>query len=216
MIEFESQRRRMVEDQLERRGIADPRVLEAMATVPREAFVERDLQTDAYVDGPLPIGEGQTISQPYIVALMIEALQLDGGERVLEVGAGSGYAAAVIAQIAGEVYAIERHRALADEAAARLSGLGVENAEIVCADGTAGWPERAPYDAIVVAAGAPVVPEPLQEQLAVGGRLVIPVGRARTVQELVRIIRTGEDLYRREKLTDVRFVPLVGERGWDS
>jgi protein-L-isoaspartate(D-aspartate) O-methyltransferase len=205
----------MVDEQLARRGISDPLVLEAMGTVPREAFVPPELRADAYLDGPLPIGEGQTISQPFIVALMVEALELRGGERVLEVGGGSGYAAAVIAQIAEEVYSVERHRVLAEEAAARLEELGIENVEIVCADGTRGWPERAPYDAIVVAAGAPAVPEPLEEQLAVGGRLVIPVGRARTVQELLRITRISETEYRREKLTDVRFVPLVGEAGWE-
>lgn len=216
MTEFEAQRRRMVRDHLEARGISDPLVLEAMETVPREAFVPPDLRLDAYADGPLPIGEGQTISQPFIVALMIAAMGLTGTERVLEVGAGSGYAAAVIGRIVAEVYAVERHRALAEAAASRLEDLGVENVEIVCADGSEGWPERAPYDAIVVAAGAPVVPEPLKEQLALGGRLVIPVGRGRTVQELLRVTRVSETEYRREKLTDVRFVPLVGTGGWQE
>jgi protein-L-isoaspartate(D-aspartate) O-methyltransferase len=215
MSDYDTLRRWMVDEQLERRGISDPLVLDAMASVPREAFVPPELRAEAYADGPLPIGESQTISQPFIVALMIEALELTGGERVLEVGGGSGYAAAVLARIAEEVYSVERHRSLADQAAARLRELGVENVEVICADGTRGWPERAPYDAIVVAAGAPVVPRPLEEQLAVGGRLVIPVGGVRTVQELLRVTRISETEYRREKLTDVRFVPLVGEQGWE-
>lgn len=223
-IDLESRRRRMVEEQLVRRGISDPAVLAAMAAVPREAFVPADFRNEAYADGPLPIGGGQTISQPFIVALMLEALQLTGDERVLEVGAGSGYAAAVLAELAAEVYAVERQPALARAAAERLAELGIETVEIVCADGSRGWPERAPYDAIVVAAGAPTVPAALQEQLAVptegarsagGGRLVIPVGPDRTFQELLRITRLGETEYRREKLADVRFVPLLGDAGWD-
>ena len=216
MPDFDARRRRMVDEQLIRRGLTDPLVLDAMATVPREVFVSADLRDQAYADGPLPIGAGQTISQPYIVALMTEALALNGDERVLEVGTGSGYAAAVLGRIAAEVYTIERHRSLADAARRLLEELGVDNVDVVCADGTRGWPERAPYDAIVVAAGAPVVPGALKEQLAVGGRLVIPVGDARTIQELVRLTRLSETEYRREKLTDVRFVPLIGEQGWED
>jgi len=215
MADSESRRRRMVEEQLVRRGISDPRVLEAMATVPREAFVPADFRSEAYADGPLPIGEGQTISQPFIVALMIEALELTGDERVLEVGAGSGYAAAILSELAAEVYAVERQPGLARTAARRLRELGVETVEIVCADGSRGWPERAPYDGIVVAAGAPKVPESLRSQLAVGGRLVIPVGPGRTMQELLRVTRLSETEYRRERLAAVRFVPLVGAEGWE-
>jgi len=215
MADFDSLRRRMVDEQLVRRGVTDRSVLDAMATVPREAFVDADFRDQAYADGPLPIGAGQTISQPYIVAVMIEALALTGEERVLEVGAGSGYAAAVLGQIVAEVYTIERHRSLAEGAARRLEALGLDNVEVICADGTRGWPERAPYDAIVVAAGAPVVPAALKEQLTVGGRLVIPVGGERTVQELVRITRLSATEFRQEKLGDVRFVPLIGEAGWE-
>jgi len=215
MADFDSLRRRMVDEQLVRRGVTDRSVLDAMATVPREAFVDADFRDQAYADGPLPIGAGQTISQPYIVAVMIEALALTGEERVLEVGAGSGYAAAVLGQIVAEVYTIERHRSLAEGAARRLEALGLDNVEVICADGTRGWPERAPYDAIVVAAGAPVVPAALKEQLTVGGRLVIPVGGERTVQELIRITRLSATEFRQEKLGDVRFVPLIGEAGWE-
>ena len=215
MDDYEAQRERMVADQLERRGLDDALVLDAMRTVPRERFVAPERQRMAYADGPLPIGEGQTISQPYIVALMIEALELRGGERILEVGGGSGYAAAVLSRIVEEVYTVERHANLAQEARDRLEELGYDNVEVICADGTRGWPDRAPYDGIVVAAGAPVVPGPLKEQLTVGGRLVIPVGGIRTVQELLRVTRESETEYRREKITDVRFVPLVGEEGWE-
>ncbi|HLE82759.1 MAG TPA: protein-L-isoaspartate(D-aspartate) O-methyltransferase [Thermoanaerobaculia bacterium] len=214
MPDFETLRRLMVEHQLERRGIADPLVLEAMRKVPREAFVPPELAEEAYADGPLPIGEGQTISQPYIVALMTEALELRGGERVLEIGAGSGYAAAVLAEIAAELYTVERHARLAEEAAARLTRLGYDNVHVRVGDGSLGWPEHAPFDAIVVAAGAPEVPEALKEQLAVGGRLVIPVGQGRTLQDLLRLRRLSETEYQREELGGVRFVPLVGEEGW--
>lgn len=215
MQDFTADRHFMVERQLEQRGIADPRVLEAMRTVPREAFVPADYVDDAYADGPLPIGEGQTISQPYVVALMTEALELSSGDRVLEVGAGSGYAAAVLGEIAEEVVAVERHQSLADAARELLDRLGYENVEVVWGDGSKGWPERAPYDAIVVAAGAPAVPGALRRQLVVGGRMVIPVGRDRTLQELLRIRRLSETEYRQEELGGVRFVPLVGEQGWE-
>ena len=215
MTHFETLRHLMVEHQLERRGIRDPLVLEAMRSVPREAFVPPELADEAYADGPLPIGEGQTISQPYIVALMVEALELRGGERVLEIGAGSGYAAAVLAEIAAEVYTVERHAPLAREARERLRALGYDHVQLRVGDGSRGWPEHAPYAAIVVAAGAPDVPEALEEQLAVGGRLVIPVGQGRTLQELLRLRRLSETEYQREELGGVRFVPLVGAEGWE-
>jgi protein-L-isoaspartate(D-aspartate) O-methyltransferase len=216
MRDFTAERYAMVERQLATRGISDERVLDAMRAVPREAFVPADLVGDAYADGPLPIGEGQTISQPYVVALMAEALELTGSERVLEIGAGSGYAAAVLGELAEEVVAIERHRSLADEALRRLRELGYENVEVIWGDGSKGWPERSPYDAIVVAAGAPAVPEALREQLAVGGRLVIPVGPDRTLQELLRVRRLSTTESSQETLGGVRFVPLVGEEGWAS
>lgn len=216
MSDFTTERHFMVERQLAARGITDPAVLDAMRTVPREVFVPPDFAAEAYADGPLPIGEGQTISQPYVVALMAEALELRSGDRVLEIGAGSGYAAAVLAQVAAEVVAVERHRSLADDARERLRSLGYGNVEIVWGDGSKGWPERAPYDAIVAAAGAPAVPESLREQLAVGGRLVIPVGRDRTLQQLLRVRRLSTTEYAQEELGGVRFVPLVGEEGWES
>jgi protein-L-isoaspartate(D-aspartate) O-methyltransferase len=173
-----------------------------------------EMREFAYADSPLPIGEGQTISQPYIVAYMTEALELEGGERVLEVGTGSGYAAAVLARIAGEVYTIERHPSLAKTAEATLRRLGYENVQVIEGDGTKGWPDAAPYDAIVVAAGGIEVPPALRSQLAVGGRLVIPVGPTPREQRLVRVTRVGEDQYEEEELLPVRFVPLIGERGW--
>ena len=207
-------RERMVEAQLARRGIRDQRVLAAMRAVPREAFVAPGYAGVAYEDGPLPIGEGQTISQPYVVALMIEAAALGPGDRVLEVGAGSGYAAAVMAQIAAEVFAIERHQSLAAEAARRCARLGYGNVEIRVGDGTLGWPEAAPFDAILVAAGAPEAPRALKEQLKVGGRLVIPVGAGGLGQALLKLTRTGDDAWERQDLGGVRFVPLIGAQGW--
>jgi len=213
-IDFAKARDRMVERYLVHRGIHSRRVLEAMRAVPREHFLPPELEEFAYDDTPLPIAEGQTISQPYIVAMMIEALQLKGGETVLEVGTGSGYAAAVLAQIAGEVYTVERIGQLAEKAASALSSLGISNVHVLHADGTLGWPDHAPYDAIVVAAGGPRVPESLKTQLKTGGRLVIPVGRDRRTQELVRVLRTDSNEYTTEDLADVRFVPLLGAEGW--
>jgi len=203
----------MVEHQLAARGIADGRVLAAMERVPREAFVPAELAEYAYDDSPLPIGEGQTISQPYIVALMAEAAHIGPGARVLEVGTGSGYAAAVLAELAASVVSIERHAALAEKARAALMELGYENVEVIEGDGSRGVPERAPYDAILVAAGAPAPPDSLKRQLAEGGRLVIPVS-ADAHQTLCVITRRG-DSYEEEDLGAVRFVPLLGEEGWD-
>ncbi|HEX9103565.1 MAG TPA: protein-L-isoaspartate(D-aspartate) O-methyltransferase, partial [Polyangia bacterium] len=206
-------RREMVERQLVARGIRDPLVVAAMQSVPREAFLPPGLAEFAYDDRPLPIAEGQTISQPYVVAWMAEALELRSADRVLEVGTGSGYAAAVIACIAGEVHTIERHAALAQTATARLARLGYGNVVVHCGDGTLGLPAQAPFDAIVVAAGGPTVPDELQRQLVVGGRLVIPVGEYRD-QRLVRIRRVDEERFEREDLGGVQFVPLVGAQGW--
>jgi protein-L-isoaspartate(D-aspartate) O-methyltransferase len=210
MAKMSELRERMVARQVSARGVRDPLVLEAMQTVPREAFVPRRLRSRAYADAPLPIGAGQTISQPYIVAFMVEALQLKGGEKVLEIGAGSGYASAVLAEIAREVYAIERIAKLADRAAATLADDGYANVHVKHGDGTHGWPDAAPFDAILVSAGAPSVPPALKEQLKIGGRLVIPVGPTRFVQELIRITRRNETSFVSENLADVCFVPLVG------
>ncbi len=185
-----------------------------MKAVPREAFLPEDLWDLAYEDAPLPIAEGQTISQPYIVAMMTEALELQGGEKVLEIGTGSGYAAAVLSQIAKNVYTVERIGGLAAKSAGTLAELGYRNVAVLHADGTVGWPEHAPYDAIVVAAGGPEVPESLRSQLKIGGRLVIPVGADRRLQELLRVTRVSEHEYTTEELADVRFVPLIGAEGW--
>ena len=212
--DFARLRDEMVEKAVFRRGVRSELVLNAMRAVPREAFLPDQLREFAYQDFPLPIEEGQTISQPYIVAFMTEALALQGGERILEIGAGSGYAAAVLSRIAGDVYTVERIGQLAEKAASTLADLGYHNVHVRHEDGTKGWPEHAPYDGIVVAAGGPEIPELLKEQLKIGGRLVIPVGRDPRVQELVRVTRISENRYDREDLADVRFVPLIGEEGW--
>jgi protein-L-isoaspartate(D-aspartate) O-methyltransferase len=214
--DFVRLRDEMVEQAVRARGVRSELVLHAMRSVPREAFLPNQLREFAYEDAPLPIEERQTISQPYIVALMTEALDLQGGERVLEIGTGSGYAAAVLAQIAGEVYSVERIGQLAEKAASTLADLGYHNVHVRHGDGTMGWPEHAPFDAIIVAAGGPTIPESLKEQLKIGGRLVIPVGRDPKVQELVRVTRTSESDYQREDLADVRFVPLIGQEGWPA
>jgi len=214
MSDVQPARDHMVRRHLAARGIRDRAVLEAMRTVPREAFLPPELAEFAYEDAPLPIAQGQTISQPYIVALMTEALALKPGDRALEIGTGSGYAAAVLGRVAREVYTVERHGELAETAAARLRALGFDNVHVLHGDGTLGWAEHAPYDAIVVAAGGPEVPEALLTQLAPGGRLVIPIGEDRTLQELVRITRELDGTLRRESLGDVRFVPLIGAQGW--
>jgi protein-L-isoaspartate(D-aspartate) O-methyltransferase len=209
-------RLQMVQDQVFARGVRSDKVLEAMRTVPREEFLPAELREFAYEDSPLPIAGGQTISQPYIVAFMAEALNLQGGEKILEIGAGSGYAAAVLAQIAGNVYTIERVQELASSARTTLASLGFGNVQVRHGDGTRGWPEEAPFDAIIVAAGGPDVPESLKQQLRIGGRIVIPVGRDQRFQELVRMTRVSENRFEAEELADVRFVPLIGEEGWTS
>ncbi len=184
---FHARRLKMVEHSISARGVRDDLVLDAMRKVPRELFVPERLREFAYDGSPLPIANGQTISQPYIVAFMAEALLLTGGEKVLEIGAGSGYAAAVLSEIAAQVYTVERIGELAETPAEGLSGLGYANVHVRHGDGTSGWPEHAPYDAIVVAAGGPRVPESLKSQLKVGGRLVMPVGSDQQIQELVRV-----------------------------
>ena len=214
MTTFAALRNAMVEGQIVSRGVRAPLVLEAMRTVPREAFLPQSLQEFAYDDSPLPIDASQTISQPYIVAFMVEALNLKGGETVLEIGAGSGYAAAVLSRIAGRVYTVERIGQLAEKAAAVLADLHYDNVLVRHGDGTQGWPEFAPYDAIIVAAGGPTVPESLKRQLKPGGRLVIPVGKDQRTQELVRVTRLSDDTFKTEDIADVRFVPLIGKEGW--
>ena len=214
MDDFKAKREALVRRQVERRGVCDPLVLDAMRAVPRELFVPSAYRDEAYDDTPLPIGSGQTISQPYIVAFMIEALGLSGGEKVLEIGSGSGYAAAVLAEIAGKVFTIERIAELAKTAAANLRSAHCDNVEVRHADGTEGWPEEAPFDAILVSAGAPEVPRPLVEQLKIGGRMVIPVGPDQRSQELVRVTRVSETGIEQETVADVRFVPLIGKAGW--
>jgi protein-L-isoaspartate(D-aspartate) O-methyltransferase len=204
----------MVDRQIAARGVRSERVLEAMRKVPRERFVPVRMAEFAYDDAPLPIGEGQTISQPYIVAYMTEALALEGGEKILEIGTGSGYAAAVLGEIADEVYTIERIDRLADSARATLADLGYDNVTVLHGDGTLGWPDQAPYDGIVVTAGGPEVPASLKQQLKIGGRLVIPVGGHLDIQKLVCVTRISEQEFRSEDLVAVRFVPLVGAEGW--
>ncbi len=213
---FAKRRHTMVERTILRRGVPSPLVLSAMHAVARERFVPQELRESAYDDCALPIGEGQTMSQPYIVALMIDALGLVGGESALEVGTGSGYSAAVLAQIAKDVYTVERFGQLSSKAARTLAGLGCSNVHVLHGDGTLGWPDHAPYDAIVVTAGGPRVPEALRQQLKVGGRLVMPVGARREEQRLVRVTRVAEHRYQTDELLDVRFVALVGAEGWPA
>lgn len=212
--DFAADREAMVERQLRRRGISDLRILDAFRSVPREAFVAREHAHLAYGDHPLPIAAGQTISQPYIVGLMIEAAEIGAGDRVLEVGSGSGYAAAVISRIAAEVVGIERQPELVDLARERLARMGYGNVEIVEGDGTAGWPAGAPYDAILAAASGSHVPQPLIDQLAAGGSLVMPIGQPGGVQRLVKLTKRADARMERSDLGAVRFVPLIGEEGW--
>jgi protein-L-isoaspartate(D-aspartate) O-methyltransferase len=213
--EYRIPRERMVQRLRDHYLIRDPRVLDALNAVPRHLFVPEALQGRAYGDHALPINANQTISQPFIVARMTELLELDERSRVLEIGAGSGYQTAVLAQLAAQVYAIERIAELARQAQARIRGLGIYNATVKCFDGTLGWSAHAPYDAILVAAGGPEVPEPLEAQLKLGGRLVMPVGATRESQTLVRIIRTEEGLTR-EDHGACAFVPLIGHYGWSN
>ena len=212
--DYQSLRELMVQNQIVRRGITDARVLRAMERVPRELFVPEHLRPEAYEDRPLPIGHGQTISQPYVVALMAESLQLKGRERVLDIGTGSGYAAAVLAAMALEVFSIEKVPELAVMAERNLQQAGFSQVRVYCGDGSMGWTEAAPFDAICVAAGAPAVPEALKEQLAVGGRLIIPVGPEHSGQRLLLITRRSDKRFDSKEYGDVRFVPLLGEEGW--
>lgn len=213
MTKADAQRERMVATQLRERGIRSAAVLQAMAEVPREAFVEPGDEDVAYQDSALPIAAGQTLSQPYIVALMVEAAEVGPDDEVLEVGAGSGYAAAVLGRIAAHVVAVERHAALAGAARERLARLGIANVDVVVGDGTLGWPAARRFDAILVAAGGPEVPPALKAQLADGGRLVMPVGPLRR-QRLLRVRRRGDGGFEQQELADVAFVPLVGAQGW--
>ncbi len=210
--DYRALRARMVEVQLRGRNITDERVLQAMEAVPRHRFVPPDMRGSAYADGPLPIGAGQTISQPYIVAYMTQLLELDPKDRVLEIGTGSGYQAAVLAHVADEVYSVERIGELAERARGILAELGLDNVHVFERDGTKGLPQHAPYAGIIVTAAAPAVPEPLKDQLADGGRLVLPVG-SRGGQVLERWIRHGDSL-EQQTLSPVAFVPLVGNHGW--
>ena len=216
MADFVALREDMVRRQIEGRGIRSPHLLAALREVPREAFVPAHLAGHAYEDSPLPIEADQTISQPYIVALMIEAAEVAPGDRVLEIGAGSGYAAAVIGRIAREVIAVERHGELAALAAGRMERLGYDNVRIVHGDGSRGLPEEAPFEAILAAASGSHVPDVLKRQLSVGGALVMPIGEPGAVQSLVKVTRSGEDRYETEDLGAVRFVPLIGAEGWSA
>ena len=214
MIDLAAERERMIAETIVGRGLDDPALAAAFRAVPREDFIAEDDRARAYGDHPLPIGAGQTISQPYIVALTIAAARIAPGDRVLEVGAGSGYAAAVISRIAGEVVTIERHAELAEEATERLARLGFANVRVVTGDGTLGFPQAAPYDAIVAAASGSHVPPALIEQLKPGGRIVMPIGPPHAVQSLVKLTKQVDGSVDRENLCPVRFVPLIGEQGF--
>jgi protein-L-isoaspartate(D-aspartate) O-methyltransferase len=213
-MDFKCERDQMVDEQLIRKGIKDPAVLEAMRTVPRELFVAAGDEDIAYMDGPLGIGQGQTISQPYIVALMAELLELTPDKSVLEVGTGSGYAAAVLSLIAKEVYTVERHAALAKQAEARFQSLGYDNIHVKTGDGTLGWERYAPYDAILLSAAARQVPEALKAQLSIGGVMVLPLGIGRMEQWLVKMTKEEADTYATRHVCPVRFVPIIGKDGW--
>ena len=213
-MQFDHERNTMIRTQLIQRGISDQRVLDVMSAVPRHLFVPTDGRDLAYEDRALPIDKGQTISQPFVVALMTQALRLTGNERVLDVGTGSGYGAAILSQLASEVYSIERHSALAQFAKRRLYDLGYTNIHVVVGDGTSGLPECAPFDAITVAAAAPWVPRPLRDQLRNNGRMVIPVG-GRDEQFLLRLTKHNGSM-KVERMRGVRFVPLVGSHAWDK
>jgi protein-L-isoaspartate(D-aspartate) O-methyltransferase len=210
--QYDKERKRMVESQIAARGVKDPRVLEAMLRVPRHLFVPADMRDRAYDDSPLPIGEGQTISQPYMVAWMTELLEVTGNSRILEIGTGSGYQAAILCELGKDVFSIEKQAGLAQAAKERLHSLGYRNIRIKVADGTLGWPEEAPFDGIMVTAGSPSVPQPLLEQLAESGRLIVPIGPS-GIQMLNVIKRKGNEFQTSEVGTCV-FVPLVGKFGW--
>jgi protein-L-isoaspartate(D-aspartate) O-methyltransferase len=210
---MEVARRRMVEEQLKGRGITDERVLAAMATVPRHLFVEKGLEAQAYSDRALPIDQGQTISQPYMVALMTQCLELKGGEKVLDVGTGSGYQTAILAELAARVFSVERLDKLASKAKLRLDELGYKNVVVKVNDGSLGWKQFAPFDRIIVSAGAPKVPSTLEEQLAEGGLLVVPVGDS--VSQLLMVVRKTSGRTQATKSCACTFVPLVGKEGWD-
>jgi protein-L-isoaspartate(D-aspartate) O-methyltransferase len=214
MTDFAALREEMVERQLRRRGIADRAVLDAFREVSREYFVPEEARDLAYEDGPLPIEAGQTISQPYIVAEMIQAAEVAAGDKVLEIGSGSGYAAALLGRIAAEVVAVERHAELVELARRRMDALGFANVRIVQGDGSVGLPGEAPFEAILVSASGSHVPDALRGQLAVGGILVMPLGEPDSVQQLIKVTRLGEAEYRQENLGPVRFVPLIGREGW--
>ena len=213
-LDFEAMRKKMVEEQLIPRGISEKRVLESFNKVPRHEFVPKELLQSAYNDYPLPIGGGQTISQPYMVALMTESLKLKGDERILEVGTGSGYQAAILAKLSKEVYSIERFQDLADTAKKALDSLGYKNVKIKVGDGTLGWEEFAPYDGIIVTAGAPGIPESLVNQLKDNGRLVIPIGGSGFGQVMTIVEKTGHAI-RTSEICGCMFVPLIGKEGWD-
>lgn len=209
---FSNLRREMVDAQLRARGIRDPRVLDAMLRVPRQEFVDAPYRSEAYDDHPLPIGEEQTISQPFIIAISLQALELDGTESVLEIGTGSGYQTALLSLLAREVYSVERHPTLAENAAITLTRLGLGNVTIEVGDGSRGWPEHAPYGAILVAAAAPKLPESLVQQLAEGGRMVIPVGPPHS--QVLQRVRKNQGKALIEPMEGCRFVPLIGAEGY--
>lgn len=212
--DFARQRESMVTDQLEFRRIKDKRVLAAMRSIPRHSFVPREYQDLSYTDRPIPIGEGQTISQPYVVALMTQLLCLQGDENVLEIGTGSGYQAAILAALAKQVYTVERHQPLAERATEVLQELGIDNVEVHHGDGSGGWSEHSPYDGIMVTAAAPEVPKPLLKQLAKGGRLVLPVGGPRG--QYLQCWRQKGSKYAHDDIVPVSFVPLRGKHGWEK
>ncbi len=211
--QFTGARRRLI-DELRGKGISDMAVLRALDLVPRHQFVPTGVRHRAYEDAPLPIGNGQTISQPWVHATYLQTLHLSGSEQVLEIGTGSGYQTALLAQLCRHVYSVERIRPLLETARDAITACGIANVSLLCGDGTVGWPEYAPYDAILVSAGSPDVPQPLLDQLAAGGRLMVPVG-GRDDQRLMEITRSGDEFQSRE-VSDVRFVPLVGKHGWDT
>lgn len=212
-MDFAQARNQMVEAQIARRGLRDPRVLAVMRTVPREVFLAPQFKELAYDDGPLPIAEGQTISQPYIVAAMLEAAEVDDSDKVLEIGAGCGYTTALLGRLADKVFAVERRAALTEAARERLRALCYDNVELRTADGSTGWPEAAPFNAVIVSAGGPRIPESLKSQLVIGGRLIMPVGQP-DQQSLVRVTRMGRKEFELENLGAVRFVKLIGAEGW--